>query len=122
MTLDDLFSHKKPPQASLGMQICACPDQSIKGRISMAVFSNKELPFCIPPPLKSQPMGRHCQVTERRAERWVLWVQCVEGHVCFKMTGRITESPFTGEGYREKGERIFHFVSLFKDLIPGDIV
>lgn len=50
MTLDDLFSHKKPPQASLGMQICACPDQSIKGRISMAVFSNKELPFCIPPP------------------------------------------------------------------------
>lgn len=40
--------------------------------------------------LKSQPIGRHCQVTECRAEKWVLWVQYIQGHACFKMTDRIT--------------------------------
>lgn len=119
MTLDGLSSHKgkkKSSQASLWMQICICPDQSIKGRISMVVFLQQTIAI-LHSPLKSQPIGRHCQVTECRAERRVLWVQCVQGHACFQLTDRITALR-SQVRVTEEGKQTLHFCQSTQWSLP----
>lgn len=89
-----------------GLWICACPDQSIKGRISMAVSFQQTVAILHSLP-KSQPINSHCQVMECRAERWVLWVH-------FNMTDRIKVllSQVRATEGREKGLYILPSCSM----------
>lgn len=82
------FQPKQPLQASLWMQMWAYAEQGIKGSISMLIFLQQLVAVSIFS-FKSWAIGRVCQSTECRAERWALLVRCTQRQARIKMTGRL---------------------------------